>query len=79
MSRPLRRYHFVMAERLGWTAKQVNKRLTLNELVEWMAFDLTRSNDWIVKYNKQKELEESRRLDREATIKAFKRLLGDRS
>jgi hypothetical protein len=77
MSRPLRRYLFSLAERLSMPVKELEQTLTLDEVAEWLAYDLSNSDEWLAAYMRQKELEASRKLSREQQIIAFKRLLGD--
>lgn len=78
MSRPIRRYQFILAERLRMTIRELQEKLTLSELVEWLAFDLTQSQEWIEKYKKEKELAASKNLDGQNLKALAKKILGDR-
>lgn len=74
MGRPVRRYCFLLAERLSMTVEKLLDSVSSKELSEWMAFDLTRDEDWSKKFYKQKELEASRAMSEEQRLEAFKRL-----
>jgi len=76
MGRPLRRYCFILAERLGTTVIDLQNKISSQELSEWMAYDLTNDKNWLEDYQKEQERLASKQLDDEARLKAFKRLLG---
>lgn len=71
MSRPFRRYCFGLAERLGMSLKELYKTHSGDEIMEWMAYDLTNSEDFKAECKKEKELEESRNMDMEEKQRLF--------
>lgn len=78
MGRHYRRYCFHLAERLKMSVKELTLKLDSHEISEWMAFDLTREENWIKSYKKQLELEQSKEMTNEEKLKAFKRLFKGR-
>jgi len=78
MRHPFRRYSFFLAEKLG---KSLGEILALNgkEISEWMAYDLTNDEDWIKKYNTERELERQRSLSNQERARLFKQLLGGKN
>jgi len=50
--------------------------MTVNEVMEYLAFDMTNSEEFRDKVKREKELEESRKLSAEEYAKQFKRLMG---
>lgn len=75
MRRPFRRYCYFLAERLGKTLSEVME-LSSMEITEWMAFDMTKDDEWLKEYNKDKELAAQREMSNEQKAKLFRSLLG---
>ncbi len=74
-----RSYCFHLAEKLNMTVHQLQTTLDSGEISEWMAYELTQSDVWIEKYNKEKELELSKQMSQEERTEAFKRLFKKRT
>ena len=50
--------------------------LDSGEISEWMAYDMTQSDEWLESYNKDLELQKSKEMDDNQKLEAFKRMLG---
>jgi len=67
---------FVLSERFGIPVSTLANSMTVNEVMEYLAFDMTNSEEFRDKVKREKELEESRKLSAEEYAKQFKRLMG---
>lgn len=76
MRHPFRRFSYIMAEELKMTLPEVQAKVSSYEMSEWMAYKLTKDNEWVDKFNKQEELAKSKQMSEIEKVKAFKRLLG---
>ena len=47
-----------------------------HEITEWMAYDMTCSEEWQEKHKREAQLEASRQMSDEDKLKAFKAMLG---
>lgn len=75
MGHPFRRYCYHLARELG---KDIHEIMSMpsHELSEWMAFDLTNNDEWLKKYEEDREKEISRNMSNADKAKLFKQLLG---
>lgn len=48
---------FTLAAKLGMTVAQLSSTLSAKELSEWIAYEATLNEEWVHKYNSQKEQE----------------------
>ena len=71
-----RRYCFHLASKLRMTVRQLMSNLDSGEISEWMANDMTQSDEWLESYNKDLELQKSKEMDDNQKLEAFKRMLG---
>ncbi len=78
MCHPFRRYCYVLAERFGVRISEV-LCMPSDEISEWMAFDLTKNEEWHKRHTEQRQLEEQRALGAQEKANLFKRLLGGSS
>ncbi len=70
MGRPFRVYAMSLVERLGLgTLDNLYASMSNNDIVEWMAYDLTQSDKWREAYAANKDLEEQKLYDREEEAK----------
>ncbi len=76
MHRHFRRYCFRLAEKLKMSVNQVLTTMDSTEITEWMAYDLTCSEEWLKAYEKEKELEASREMSDEQRLDTLKQMLG---
>lgn len=77
MGRPFRRYCFSLAERLGYGHPRIMYMyLTVQDIVEWMAFDRTQDPEYIKAYNEKIQIEKSAELDAEERSRMIKQLFG---
>lgn len=76
MGRPLRRYSFALAERLGMTQRELYNRMTAAEIMEWLAYDRTTDPNFIESYMKEEELKLSESQSDEIRSEQIRRLLG---
>lgn len=61
MGRPFRMYCMSLVERLGLgSLANLYMQMSSNDIVEWMAYDLTQDNDWRTTYKTNKSLEEQK-------------------
>ncbi len=61
MGRPFRVYSMSLVERLGLgTISNLYSHMSNNDIVEWMAYDLTQDNGWREQYYKMKDIEEQK-------------------
>lgn len=76
MQRPMRRYTFALAERLGRTVAQLLDNISSSELAEWIAYDKTLDKEWVEKFNHEQELERQEALSLEERSEMLKKLFG---
>lgn len=76
MHQHFRRYCFRLADRLKMSVQELLNTLNSAEIAEWMAYDVTCSEEWVENYNKELELEMSRNMSDDEKLQAFKTLLG---
>ncbi len=76
MRRPFLHYCYVLAERCG--ELDINKILALpnDRIVEWMAFDLTKSEEFQDKLKKEQELEATRQMSGTELAALFRSMGG---
>lgn len=75
MSRPLRRFCFSLAEKLGKSVKEIFA-LDSAELSEWVAYYMTQNEPWVARYKTQLELERQESLSPEQLAAEFKKSFG---
>lgn len=74
MNHPIERLCFVVAETIGKSVGWVKENISLKELYQWQAYKLTQDHDWLEHYQKEKELEKSRKMtpaQRDAALRAM--------
>jgi hypothetical protein len=77
MERPYRRYCMSLVERLGYRKLEyLWADYTSNEVMEWLAYDMTMSNDFIEKHNKEQQSKEITPQEQEAAVKAMFASIG---
>lgn len=76
MCRPARRFYFTLALKLGMTVKNLLNDIDSHELSEWIAYFMTRDEDWVKNYDKQKEIEAQSESSLEDKVKAARTLFG---
>ena len=72
MCRPFRNYCYMLAEKLGMSVKRLLTEMDSNEIAEWMAFDLSRTEEFQERWEKEK----SKNLSDQEYAARFKALLG---
>ncbi len=51
-------YSMALVERLGFgTLDNLYSHMTSNDIIEWMAYDMTQNDTWYSKYKKEKDME----------------------
>lgn len=75
MRRPLRKFFFILAEKLGKSVKEILE-MDSSEISEWSAYCLTQNDTWLATYRKGVELERQANMTNEERAIMFKRLLG---
>ncbi len=75
MSDPLRGAVVVLAERFGMLPRDFSESVTMAEVVEILATDLTKDKDWREKYERETQIAESKKLSNDQYFKQFKALL----
>lgn len=61
MGRPFRMYCMSLVERLGLgSLANLYMQMSSNDIVEWMAYDLTQDTDWRTAYKTNKSLEDQK-------------------
>ncbi len=61
MGRPFRMYCMSLVERLGLgTLANLYMQMSSNDIVDWMAYDLTQDLDWRKSYKANKSMEEQK-------------------
>lgn len=76
MGRPFRRYCFLLAERFGIPLSELQIKLSSTEIAEWMAYDLTKNEQWQQSYSLQKEQDKQRNMTPEEHAAYIKKQLG---
>lgn len=76
MHQHFRRYCFHLAEKLGMSVQNILSTMSSSEISEWMAYDLTCSDEWSKNYERNLEREKSKQLSKEQTLAAFKAMLS---
>ncbi len=77
MCRPFRRYCFGLAERLGVLhPRMLYQILSVDEIMEWMAYDKSIDPDYIKSYKAELEVERTKELDIEERCRLIKQMLG---
>lgn len=75
MCHPFRRFSYMMAEKLNLTLPEVQTKLSSHEMSEWMAYHLTKDEDWVKQYQRNEEMKKSREMSDAERLEAFKKLL----
>lgn len=76
MHQHFRRYCFHLAAKLKMSVRTLLNEMDSLEIAEWMAYDLTCSDEWKEQYDKERQREKSKEMSDEETLAAFKALLG---
>ena len=58
------------------TVQTLMSTMDSREITEWMAYDMTCSEEWQEKHKREAQLEASRQMSDEDKLKAFKAMLG---
>lgn len=58
MARPVRAYLLSLSERYNTPLKELLPKLTRDDILELMAFDRIRDDDWVRKYNEENMTQE---------------------
>lgn len=75
MRRPLRRFCYSLAEKLGVSVQTVFN-MSSAEVSEWSAFYLTQNDKWLAGYHKEIEFERQAALTPEELTAEFKKVFG---
>jgi len=76
MQRPWRRYCIALSLRLHIPINDLLNRLDAADIAEYIAYDLTQSEEWQAKWERQQQLEASRNMTPEQFKAAFMEGLG---
>ncbi len=63
MSRPRRLYLHMVARKYGQMPHVIREQMTAEDFEECIAYEYTQSQEWLEEYEKEKELEASRKMD----------------
>lgn len=72
LKHPLEHFTFVLAKNLGKTRQEIMAGMDANEIVNWMAYEMTCDSDFREKVKKELALERSAQLSKEQRAKAIK-------
>jgi len=70
------RYLFKLSYKLGIPKNRLAADMSVPDVVEYMAYDLSQNEEFLKKVQKEKEIEASKKLTPEQYADKFKALLG---